>query len=544
MGVRLRDHPVSPRSASTAPAMRTTEFFRWCWTQLTSMRTALILLFLLALAAVPGSMVPQSSISPIEVSDFKAANPALDVVFEPLGMYSVYTSVWFSSIYLLLFVSLVGCILPRITLYARSLNKPPVSLPSRPERLPVNERTTFAGTSEAALERADGWLRSKRYRTRRFPEGISAERGYSREAGNLIFHSGLVVLLVGLAWSSVLGFQGSAIVVEGKSFSNAITQYDEFSAGAWRNTDSLEEFTVTVDEFHTEFETGDVQRGAARRFDADVTFTADGATREDLIQVNKPLITDGGTQINLLGHGYAPYVSVTDGNGDLAFSGPVVFLPQDGNFSSVGVVKVPDARPQRLAFEGYFFPTAVLDEQGPRSVFPDAANPELFLNAWQGGPKEETGIPQNVFSLDTTGLEPVQGDGNEVLRVQLTPGTGIELPDGLGTVTFDGWSRWVKLQVSQTPGNTLTLVSLIVAVAGLSVSLFVRPRRLFVRVDGSAAVVGGLDRTDAATGLEEEVAALTLAVGDDIPSDGDEMGDASQHAAQWRVATGADETRN
>lgn len=524
--------------------MRTTEFFRWCWTQLTSMRTALILLFLLALAAVPGSMVPQSSISPIEVSDFKAANPALDVVFEPLGMYSVYTSVWFSSIYLLLFVSLVGCILPRITLYARSLTKPPVSLPSRPERLPVNERTTFPGTSEAALERADGWLRSKRYRTRRFPEGISAERGYSREAGNLIFHSGLVVLLVGLAWSSVLGFQGSAIVVEGKSFSNAITQYDEFSAGAWRNTDSLEEFTLTVDEFHTEFETGDVQRGAARRFDADVTFTADGVTREDLIQVNKPLITDGGTQINLLGHGYAPYVSVTDGNGDLAFSGPVVFLPQDGNFSSVGVVKVPDARPQRLAFEGYFFPTAVLDEQGPRSVFPDAANPELFLNAWQGGPKEETGIPQNVFSLDTTGLEPVQGDGNEVLRVQLTPGTGIELPDGLGTVTFDGWSRWVKLQVSQTPGNTLTLVSLIVAVAGLCVSLFVRPRRLFVRVDGSAAVVGGLDRTDAATGLEEEVAALTLAVGDDIPSDGDEMGDASQHAAQWRVATGADETRN
>ncbi len=534
---------MSPRSASTAPAMRTGAFLRWCWTQLTSMRTALILLFLLALAAVPGSMVPQSSISPIAVSDFREANPVLDAIFEPLGMYNVYSSPWFSAIYLLLFASLVGCILPRIGLYARSLGKPPPSLPSRPERLPVNGRTALHGATEGALDRAEGWLRSKRYRTRRFAEGVSAERGYSREAGNLVFHCGLVVLLIGLAWSSLLGFRGSAIVVEGRSFSNSITQYDEFTSGGWRDTDALEEFTVTVDEFDTEFETGDVQRGAARRFDADVTFTADGSTREELLQVNKPLITDGGTQVNLLGHGYAPYVTVTDGNGDLAFSGPVVFLPQDGNFSSVGVVKVPDARPERLAFEGYFFPTAVLDEQGPRSVFPDAANPELFLNAWRGEPAKETGIPQNVFSLDTSGLEPVQGDGGEVLRVRLTPETGIELPDGLGTVSFDGWSRWVKLQVSQTPGNTLTLIALLVAVAGLCASLFVRPRRLFVRVDGCEAVVGGLDRTDAATGLEEEVAGLTHAVGHAPPGSDGEVGGDVEHPAQLTVTAGADETR-
>ncbi len=521
--------------------MRTGEFFRWCWTQLTSMRTALILLFLLALAAVPGSMIPQENISPIEVSDFQKANPTLNVIFEPLGMYNVYTSVWFSAIYLLLFVSLVGCILPRIALYARSMTRPPPSLPSRPERLPVNERTALSGTDEEALDRAEVWLKSKRYRTRRVAEGVSAERGYSREAGNLVFHSGLVIMLVGLAWSSVLGFQGSAIVVEGSAFSNSITQYNEFSSGGFLKTDSLEPFTISVNEFFTEFETGDVQRGAARRFDADVTYSANGTSRDEVIQVNTPLITDGGTQINLLGHGYAPYVTVTDGNGDVAFSGPVVFLPQDGNFSSVGVIKAPDARPQRLAFEGYFFPTAVLDEQGPRSVFPDAANPELFLNAWQGEPAVETGVPENVYTLNTAGLEPVQGDGNEVLRVQLKPDTGIELPDGLGTVTFDGWSRWVKLQVSQTPGNTLTLVALMVAVAGLCVSLFVRPRRLFVRLGPSGAVVGGLDRTDAATGLEDEVAELACAVGGDLPDAGEPVGELAGNAAQWGIATGADE---
>src|SRR5699024_6187993 len=132
--------------------------------------------------------------------------------------------------------------------------------------------------------------------------------------------------------------------------------------------------------------TGEVQRGAARVFDANVTVTDADGERATLMTVNEPLITAGGTQVNLQAHGYAPIFTVTDGNGDVAFSGPVVFLPQDGNFSSVGVIKVPDARPQRLAFEAWFLPTAVLNEQGPHSVFPDALNPEVYLNVWQGEP--------------------------------------------------------------------------------------------------------------------------------------------------------------
>ena len=62
------------------------QWLRWGWNQLTSMRTALILLFLLALAAIPGSIFPQQSISPIAVMDYKAENPGLDQVLEPLGM--------------------------------------------------------------------------------------------------------------------------------------------------------------------------------------------------------------------------------------------------------------------------------------------------------------------------------------------------------------------------------------------------------------------------------------------------------------------------
>lgn len=487
------------------------EFTRWVWGQLTSMRTALALLFLLAIAAIPGSMIPQTSVSSIQVLDFKREHPTLDKVLEPLGMYHVYTSAGFSAVYLLLFVSLIGCILPRIAKYLRGVRKPPPRLPSRIERLPETASGEVGPDEDGALDAAEAWLRSKRYRTLRSADGISAERGYLREGGNLVFHVSLVAVLIGLAWSNLLGFHGTAVVVEGRGFSNAITQYDDFTSGALTDTDALEPFSIDIDSFTAEFETGEVQRGAARRFDADVTVTDAAGTREQLLTVNEPVITAGGSQVNLLGHGYAPSFTVRDGNGDIAFSGPVVFLPQDGNFASIGVVKVPDARPQRLAFEAFFYPTAVLGEQGPTSVFPDALNPEVYLNAWHGDPVEETGIPESVYTLNTSGLTQFKGDGGEPLRAALPVGAGMTLPDGMGSITFDGWQRWVKLQVSQTPGNLATLISIAIGVAGLCISLSVRPRRLFVRIAGGVATVGGLDRTDAASGLEGEVADLLRA---------------------------------
>lgn len=504
---------MSRRSApgEEAGALTFAQTLRWVWAQLTSMRTALVLLFLLALASIPGSLVPQTRNSPILVSDYKAEHPQLDKIFEPLGMYDVYASAWFSAIYLLLFLSLVGCILPRIGKYARDLRKPPPRLPRRVERLPEHAMATAQVEDAVALGNAEAWLRSKRYRTRRTDEGISAERGYLREFGNLVFHISLVGVLIGLAWSNLWGFRGSVVVVEGRGFANVITQYDDFTTGAMVDTDGLEPFSLVLNSFTAEFETGEVQRGAARVFDADVTVKENGESRRQLLTVNQPILTQGGTQVNLQGHGYAPRFTVTDANGDVAFSGPVVTLPQDGNFSSIGVVKAYDGRPNRLAFEIFFFPTAVLDEQGPRSVFPDALNPEVYLNAWFGPPREETGEPESVYRLNPAGLEPVLGDNEDVFRAMMRPGAGMTLPDGLGSITFDGYSRWIKLQISQTPGNMMALISLLIGVAGLMLSLYVRPRRLFVRLDGGRIVAGGLDRTDAASGLATEVEGLLAA---------------------------------
>jgi cytochrome c biogenesis protein len=176
---------------------------------------------------------------------------------------------------------------------------------------------------------------------------------------------------------------------------------------------------------------------------------------------------------------------------------------------------VPDARPQRLALQGFFLPSAVQSTPGaaPTSAFPDALNPALFVNVWSGPPVPETGKPENIYSLDTTGLTQVKGDDGAPLRVALQPGQGTTLPDGLGSVQLDGWTRWVKLQVGDSPGAPVALGAIAFAVLGLCLSLFIRPRRVWVRLaertegeQGSTVVeVGGLDRADARGGLTDDV---------------------------------------
>ncbi|WP_232530743.1 cytochrome c biogenesis protein ResB [Microlunatus antarcticus] len=485
------------------------------------MRTALVLLFALAVAAIPGSLIPQRNVSPIRVDDFIAAHPTLGPVYDKVGLFGVYHSPWFSAVYLLLFVSLIGCIVPRVRVYARALRAQPPRTPRNLRRLPAYGSADLAPGDDApaaVLERAAQELRRQHYRVRveDGPGGsVAAERGYLREAGNLVFHVSLLFLLLGVAVGALWGYRGTSVVVVGQGFSNSITQYDDLQAGAWFKASSLKPFNVLVKDFQVKFEEGPVQTGAARLFraDLDVTDAPGDPTKPVVLEVNHPLNVDGST-VHLIGHGYAPIVTVKDGQGNVAFSGPVVFLPQDGNFTSAGVVKVPDARPERIALQGFFLPSTVEGaNQAPVSAFPDALNPMLFVNVWAGPPAAETGKAENIYSLDTTGLTQVKGDDGAPLRVALAPKQGVTLPDGLGSVELVGWSRWVKLQVGNSPGAPLALGSIAFAVLGLCLSLFVRPRRVWVRLaertegeqTSTVVEVGGLDRADARGGLTDDV---------------------------------------
>lgn len=469
------------------------------------MRTALILLFLLAVAAVPGSLIPQERVDPTAVFAFRDRHLDLAPVFDRLGMFSVYSSVWFSAIYLLLMVSLVGCFIPRLRVYAGAVSARPPPAPRNLARLPAYDTWETTQPVEAAADQTVSLLRDQRRRVEVYRDGdvvvVSAEKGYGREAGNLLFHLAVLVVLVGVAVTSLFGFRGGASVVVGDGFSNTLIQYDEFTPGARFDPSSLAPFSFTVNDFDVVWQRTGPGAGTPVSFDADLTVTdRPGAPPYDgNLRVNAPLDVDD-TSVFLVGHGYAPAVTVRDGNGDVAYSGPVIFLPQDPSFVSFGVIKVPDAAPTQLGFEGYFFPTAAVSPQGqPYSAFPDADHPVLSLIAYRGDLGLDSGAPQSVYVLDKDSLRKFTTPGGNPRALLLQEGETAKLGRGLGSISFDGYSRWVKLQISETPGKVVPLVGVLLAIAGLLGSLFVRPRRTWVRLRPAAGrtvvEAAALDRT-------------------------------------------------
>ena len=498
-----------PRPPSAPPALSPVELSRWAWRQLTSMRTALVLLFLLALAAVPGSVVPQRNIDAAKVANWQDAHPALTPVYEKLGLFSVYGSVWFSAIYLLLMVSLVGCIVPRLGIYWRGFRAAPPRTPRHLGRLPQSRRFELDEDADDVLARATAALRRRRYRVVVSDSDVAAERGYLREAGNLLFHLSVLVVLVGFAFGQLFGFKGGVVTVVGQGFSNSLSQYDDFSPGRLFQPDDLSPLSLQVKDFHVKFLASGPQMGQPESFDADLTYSAEPGAPEKKhdLAVNHPLTVDG-TSVFLVGHGYAPVVTVKDGNGDVAYQGPVVFLPQDSSFASFGVVKAPGAAPEQLGFEGLFLPTyGFTMQRGPFSQFPDTLDPVLSLVPYHGDLGLGSGKPQSVYSLDKKGLETFPNSDPSLgptARIKLKPGQTVTLPDGKGSIRFDRVDRWVKLQVSHSPGKGVALGGVVLGILGLMGSLFIRPRRAWVRVtrrqddDGARRTVvelAGLDRS-------------------------------------------------
>jgi cytochrome c biogenesis protein len=470
-------------------------YLRFFWRQLTSMRTALFLLMLLALAAIPGSLVPQTEADPNGVAQYKVDHPTLYPIFNHLQLFQTYQSVWFSAIYLLLFVSLIGCILPRTKHHWQALRTRPPKTPARLGRLagyqtvPVEATSLAEGTDslpsvDGAVTRAMSLLKRSGYRVERFGDSVSAERGYLRETGNLVFHAALVGVLVAVGVGGGFSYTGQRLLVEGQTFSNVLGSYDSFNPGRWFSQSQLEGYNLTLNKFTTTYEEKNLNAlGQPLNYDANVTVQTKGGKKKTTdIKSNDPLAV-GGTNVYLLGNGYAVSVTIRDGKGNVAFKDVVPFLPEDSNFTSLGVIKVPDAKPDEIGIRGFFYPTATKLATGAyTSNYPDTENPLLSLQVYTGDLGLNDGVPQSVYSLDTGGLKEIAGTSAKHASIELTPGKTKTLPDGAGTITFDGVKRYVSLDIHHDASQLYVGGFAVLAVLGLLTSLFVPRRRVWVKV--------------------------------------------------------------
>lgn len=542
---------TAPReeALATLPAMGVIGWARWFWRQLTSMRVALILLFLLSLGAIPGSLIPQNSVDELKVQTFKEAHTTVTPIYEKLQFFDVYSSVWFSAIYILLFVSLIGCIVPRTGQFIGQLRSRPPGAPKRLTRLPAYTTWRTDAEPEQVREAALAIMRKRRFRAHADGDAVAAEKGYLREAGNLMFHVALIVMLVAFATGQLFKSEGGKLIVDGDGFSNTLTQYDDFKSGSLYDTDSLAPFSFTLDKFVGTYERNGPQVGTPRKYEAHVTYSegAYGKPKKTVIKVNEPLVVDG-SKVYLIGHGYAPVVSVKDGQGKEVYKAAVPLLPIDSNVTSTGAIKVMDGyrdkngKKDQLGFQAFFVPTFAGNGKGTMfSQFPAADFPVLALNGYHGSLGVDSGLPQNVYQLNTSKMEAFKDTKGDKLKQRLLPGETMKLPDGAGSITFEGIEQWASFQISQQPASGWALTGAIGAIAGLAGSLFIQRRRVWVRAvrgaDGVTVVeMAGLGRSESAK-LPEELADLAVTLHDMAPTAPD---DASAEALSEEPAEGAE----
>ncbi|MFM1785656.1 MAG: hypothetical protein RLZZ108_680 [Actinomycetota bacterium] len=506
-GSRLRrpsDHIDSDEVAS--PEIGLAGWLRWFWRQLTSMRTALFLLLLLAAAAVPGSIYPQRSADPNGVTQFFEKEPELAKWLDLIKFFDVYSSPWFSAIYILLFISLIGCVVPRTIVHAKAMVSPPAEAPKSFSRLPA--KATFTGSAKTIAEAA-ALLKSKRYRVLVEGDLVRAERGYIRETGNLVFHVSLVGVLIAVAVGGGLSFSGQRVLIEGETFVNNLASYDSFAPGTFFDKNSLTPFSLKLEKFESDFDLQPSNIGTPTDFRAFVSskLSVDGESKKALIRVNEPLELPG-ANVFLTGNGYAPVLTFRDADGQISFSGPVIYLAQDANYTSLGVIKLPDAQPEQIGILSFYYPTvAELKTGALTSGFPGELNPKLTMSVYVGDLGLDSGIPSNVFALSVHGLKQVAG-GKDRPKVELSKiGETVELPEGLGTVTWEGTKRYASLDIDHNPTQGWVLLFALLSLAGLITSLLIPRRRVWVRKTSSGFEVAALAKGDDAR-LEEVVAEL------------------------------------
>ena len=484
------------------------------WRRLTSMRTALILLFLLAVAAVPGSLLPQRPLNPQKTQAYLNAHGSWGNILNALGMFDVFGSVWFAAIYLLLFVSLIGCLVPRIRVHARAVTRKPLPAPRNLDRLP--EHGSFeTGDTVAAYAAAARTALGRRWRVeqRAEPSGavtLSAEKGYSRETGNLIFHVALLVSLVLIAVGRLYSYQGSKIVVQGSGFCNTINNYDQWKPGRFAAEGKVSPAPFCIDKV-SRFVAKYTSDNEPTEFRADLTFrpTLDSPEQHAALSVNHPLRI-GGDRVYLINHGFAPRVTITMPDGSVVHDMQPYIASDATTLLSEGVFKEqgkPGAN-QDVGIRGLFAPSPAFDGTVVTSTGPRVHNPVLAIFAFKGD-LNYRGLPQSVFRLDVSKMKRI---GAANLRV----GQSKSFPGGV-SVRFDGWVPWVSIQVSHDPAQGWLLWSAAAMVVGLFGSLGIRRRRVWLRLtpsregdEASPTVVGvgGLARSDSGNFTTEFAALL------------------------------------
>jgi cytochrome c biogenesis protein len=472
LAVELRPPAARPdRRGGGRPGLGDT--LRQAWREYRSMRTALVLLVVLAAASILGSLFPQEGISPQRVDQYFLDHPALAPVLDRLGLFDVFGSAWYMAIYLALLGALVACLVPRTRALVRVLRSRP---PRGGDLARYRTRAAFdtPASPDQAMATARRVLRRSRYRLAVHDGDLAGEKGYLREAASMLFHVALLVLLVGLAYGKAYGYRGQAAIVEGETWANARVGYDSFSPGRFFGPDRLAPFQLRLDDFTNSFYANNTPRQFVSRLTA---LDLDGRElRSQSVAPNRPMTVDG-VRVFQSDYGYVPVVRVQDRNGKVLLAPQEVLTLRDpASEVSNGAVKVTRSTPQVGLQVVLFTGLRTGPDCPPGMDFcndPRLSRPVLVVLAYQGDLQADRA--QSVFSLDHSRLRPLGGR-----PLLLAPGRSGRLANGM-VVSFTNLKQYSVLTLARDPGVPVVAAGAALLLCGLVPSLYVTRRRVWVR---------------------------------------------------------------
>ena len=494
---------MAPGPMSSSQPLTLRQSVAIVWRTLRSMRTALILLLMIALASVAGSLLPQWPNSPERALQYRADHPFWGTFFDRAGLFDVFGSWWFVLLVTLLFVSLVACLVPRTRALRRNVRTPPMQA-REIDAFPLYAEVAVAAGPDEAIEAARRTLRRRRFRIARDPDrpALAAEKGLAREVGSLAFHWAFILLLAGVVYGKGTGFSGLIAVVEGQTWVDAEANYDG-TIRAGRFFDDFTGIGLHLKDFRSDF----ANTGQPMDFVSEVDLLEpDGSQlREESIRVNHPAKVEG-LWIYQSSFGWAPVVEVTL-DGEVVSSGPVVMdrdAAPDGFVEFAmpwrGVVKLPGAGaggldraielelwPDSRAFAALLEPGAV-----PQAMLVEF-DPIIRFTVWEGVLGD---LATN--RLDSTVLDEVSsGIVGAERTADLADGAALaEGEEGSGsTISFPELRQYSVFQVARDPGVPLVLAAAILILVGLLPALYGSRRKVWVRADpdgdGATVRIGG-----------------------------------------------------
>lgn len=389
--------------------------------QLSSRRTAILLLFILTILFVAGSFLPQVSFLPASrQEEIRSEHPLLYLLGSYLSPARLSGSVLFLILSFLLFLSLLFCTLQRWGKEGE-----------RRGRVPFSWRGKWRPGVEEEVRRF-----CRRWEKVRDGEGkFLARRGKWGRRGSLIFHGGMAVVIAGAFVGYLSGYKGGMVVTEGQTLpvtpENFVMKYGSPLIGGPDDIPVIRVERVTVvkyDEKHV------------RQYRVEVTvLDREGRERQrDVVEVNRPLLV-AGHRLVLEDYGVAPYLVIRDKDsgrvlGEAYYNLRVLRKPWQKE-DPVDYVELPGGG--RLQFR--FFPDFERrgDKIGSRSW--EIKNPVLWVTA---------------------------GDSNALLF------PGEEKAVGPYLVRFGDLRRWAFFRVTWNPGEKIAWFGFVLTLMGLTLRFF------------------------------------------------------------------------